>query len=183
MLEVTNQVGFLFSSFKLCVLQTLDELHNNARLAHLDINLDSVVLHSSCKPWDSLRLLSLGLAQRCTPGDAWTTHALCCTSNCCHVSRTLVQCIPIRSLVCSAWGAPMSNRHCMCYCFTLRLKSGCQQRHCALQILLSRTFCLVCPIWKQLLQRWCTLNLYRPVKRPVQTALSAGLQLTCGQLG
>ncbi|KAL3159711.1 hypothetical protein ABBQ38_010117 [Trebouxia sp. C0009 RCD-2024] len=54
------------------LMNTLDELHNNARLAHLDINLDSVVLHSSCKPWDSLRLLSLGLAQRCTPADMWS---------------------------------------------------------------------------------------------------------------
>lgn len=52
-------------------LQTLTELHHNAKLAHLNINCNNIML---CQPyedvWDSLRLMDLGSAQKCSSGDS-----------------------------------------------------------------------------------------------------------------
>lgn len=55
------------------MLQTLDQLHHNAKLCHLNLSGNNImVLDSSRDPWDALRLLDFGLAQKCHPGNSWT---------------------------------------------------------------------------------------------------------------
>ena len=49
--------------------QTLEGLHDRAHVAHLDISSNNIMLRNSCPDaWDVVRLLDLGLAQRCATG-------------------------------------------------------------------------------------------------------------------
>ena len=49
--------------------QTLEALHDRAHIAHLDISSNNIMLRkTSSQAWDAIRLLDLGLAQKCVTG-------------------------------------------------------------------------------------------------------------------
>ena len=51
-------------------MQTVHSLHTVAKLCHLDISSNNIMLRTdSCQPWDNLRLLDFGFSQKCTPGE------------------------------------------------------------------------------------------------------------------
>ena len=51
------------------VVQTVHLLHTDCTLAHLDITSSNIMLrHDDYQPWDQLRLVDFGFAQRCNPG-------------------------------------------------------------------------------------------------------------------
>lgn len=58
------------SQLRVCrCLQAVFLLHDDTRLCHLDIIGNNLVLLTpSCGPWDNLRLLDFGYAQKCSQG-------------------------------------------------------------------------------------------------------------------
>ena len=75
--------------------QTLEALHDRAHYAHLDITSNNIMLRHSCPPdeWDDVRLLDLGLAQKCMTGGSSLPHLIpvsdCrptgCICQCCRI--------------------------------------------------------------------------------------------------
>ena len=57
-------------TFFMCA-QTLEALHDRAHYAHLDITSNNIMLLSASNTdeWDDIRLLDLGLAQKCAAGE------------------------------------------------------------------------------------------------------------------
>lgn len=49
------------------LLQTLDILHRQARLAHMDLTSSNIMGLGSADPWDDIRLIDFGLAEKCVP--------------------------------------------------------------------------------------------------------------------
>ena len=49
------------------LLQTLDVLHRQARLAHMDLTSSNIMGLDSADPWDDIRLIDFGLAEHCIP--------------------------------------------------------------------------------------------------------------------
>ena len=65
-------------------LQTLEVLHDRAHYAHLDITSNNIMLRSVSNPdeWDDIRLLDLGLAQKCMTGEFSLPHLTPALGNC-----------------------------------------------------------------------------------------------------
>ena len=49
------------------LLQTLDVLHRQARLARMDLTSSNIMGLDSADPWDDIRLIDFGLAEDCIP--------------------------------------------------------------------------------------------------------------------
>ena len=52
-------------------LQTLNHMHTDSNVCHLDITPGNIMLQSApANPWDSVRLIVFGFATKFNPGDA-----------------------------------------------------------------------------------------------------------------